>query len=111
MIIPDCGVQFLFVQFTEQLKKQWAAAAASFAGIDIDPNFSNSDGMEAPDFHGVAITYALLGQDKHNIHAQNVFSRRTFVILDEIHHAGENLTWGNAVKKSFQNAIRNIKRL
>ncbi len=90
---------------TDHLKRQWAATAAKFAGLDIDPDFSNSQGIEAEDYHGIAITYALLGQDKKGIHAQNTFNRRTLVIFDEIHHAGENLTWGNAVKNSFENAV------
>ena len=87
------------------LTRQWAAEAATFAGIDLDPNFSNSQGSETADFHGIAITYALLGQDKKKVHAQNTFSRRTMVILDEVHHAGDALTWGKAVLESFKDAV------
>jgi len=90
---------------TDHLKKQWAGEAAYFAGLDIDPDFSNSQGIEAEDYHGIAITYALLGQDKRGIHAHNTFIRRTAVILDEIHHAGNNLSWGEAVKNSFENTV------
>lgn len=87
------------------LTKQWAAEAASFAGIDLDPDFTNSQGMETIDFHGIAITYATLGQDKKQIHLQNTFNRRTMVILDEVHHAGDSLTWGKAVLESFKEAV------
>ena len=90
---------------SDQLKRQWSWEAAEFAGIDLDPDYSNSQGIEVSDFHGVAITYALLGQDKKAVHAQNTFNKKTFVIFDEIHHAGESLTWGNAVKNSFENAV------
>lgn len=90
---------------SDQLKRQWSWEAAEFAGIDLDPDFTNNQGMEVNDFHGVAITYALLGQDKKAVHAQNTFNKKTFVIFDEIHHAGESLTWGNAVKNSFENAV------
>lgn len=90
---------------SDQLKRQWSWEAAEFAGIDLDPDYSNSQGIEVSDFHGVAITYALLGQDKKSVHAQNTFSKKTLVIFDEIHHAGESLTWGNAVKNSFENAV------
>lgn len=90
---------------SDQLKRQWSWEAAEFAGIDLDPDYSNSQGIEVSDFHGVAITYALLGQDKKSVHAQNTFHKKTFVIFDEIHHAGESLTWGNAVKNSFENAV------
>src|SRR5574338_1088722 len=90
---------------SDQLKRQWAYEAANFAGIDLDPDFTNNQGIEVNDFHGVKITYALLGQDKKSVHAQNTFSKKTLVIFDEIHHAGESLTWGNAVKNSFENAV------
>lgn len=90
---------------SDHLKKQWAEEAAFFAGLDLDPDFSNNQGIEVSDFHGIVITYALLGMDKKSIQAQNTFSKKTFVIFDEIHHAGENLTWGNAVKNSFENAV------
>ena len=92
---------------TEGLKRQWAETAAVFSGIDIDPDFTNSMGQEALDYHGVAITYALLGQDKKNIHRHNCNNRKTFVIFDEIHHCGnkEHLTWGIAVRNAFENAV------
>lgn len=90
---------------SDQLKRQWAYEAAEFAGIDLDPDYSNSQGIEVSDFHGVAITYALLGQDKKSVHAQNTFGKKTLVIFDEIHHAGESLTWGDAIKNSFENAV------
>jgi|GEM_PF-1645163 len=90
---------------TEGLKKQWAYESAKFAGIDIDPDFINKQIIETCDFHGIVITYSLLGQDKKHIHAQNTNNKRTFVIFDEIHHAGENLTWGDAILNAFKNAV------
>jgi len=97
--------RIVIVTPTEGLKRQWAETAASFAGLDIDPDFSNSQIREAADYKGIAITYALLGMDKSGIHQQRTNSTRTFVIFDEVHHAGDNLTWGNAVKNSFSQAI------
>ncbi|KYC47427.1 MAG: type I restriction enzyme EcoKI subunit R [Candidatus Methanofastidiosum methylothiophilum] len=92
---------------TDSLKRQWASEASIFSGIDIDPDFTNANGIETNDFHGIAITYALLGQDKKSIHAQNTFNKKTLVIFDEVHHCGnkEHLTWGIAVRKSFQDAV------
>lgn len=90
---------------TDNLKQQWASEAANFAGIDIDPDFSNSMGVEASDYHGIVITYALLGQDKKKVHAQSTFNKRTLVIFDEIHHAGESLSWGDAIRNSYKNAV------
>lgn len=87
------------------LTKQWAAEAAYFTGIDLDPDFSNHQGCETSDFHGIAITYALLAQDKKGVHMQNTFNRRTLVILDEPHHMGDSLAWGDAAQKAFENAV------
>lgn len=97
--------RIVIVTPSDNLKRQWAAEAAAFAGLDIDPDFVNAHGIETLDFHGIAITYALLGQDKKGIHRQNSFNKRTFVIFDEIHHAGESLTWGEAIKNAFEDAI------
>jgi len=97
--------RIVIVTPSDNLKKQWAAEASAFAGLDIDPNFSNHQGMETVDYHGVVITYALLGMDKKKIHQQNTFNRKTFVIFDEIHHAGETLSWGEAIKTAFEDAV------
>lgn len=90
---------------TDSLKRQWAANAATYSGLDIDPDFTNNHGIEAEDYHGIAITYSLLGMDKKGIHAQNTFNKRTFVILDEPHHMGESLNWGDSAVKAFEGAV------
>src|SRR5690606_24769940 len=33
---------------------------------------------------------------------------KTLVILDEIHHAGDSLTWGDAVREAFDPATRRL---
>jgi superfamily II DNA or RNA helicase len=90
---------------TDNLKRDWAENAAYFAHIDLDPDFTNSYKIETSDFHGISITYSLLGMDKDFNQAINCINKRTFVIFDEIHHAGESLTWGDAIKTCFENAI------
>lgn len=92
---------------TENLKEQWAREANDFAGLQLDPNFSNAMGREANDYHGAVLTYALVGMDKKFVQANNTANSKTFVILDEVHHCGdkEHLTWGNAIAKNFENAV------
>jgi len=97
--------RIVIVTYSENLKRQWAAEAAAFAGLDVDPDFKNDMGIEASDYHGISVTYALLGQDKNNIHQQNSFKFRTLAIFDEVHHAGESLTWGDAIKNAFGEAV------
>jgi superfamily II DNA or RNA helicase len=87
---------------TEHLKRQWADAAHR-VGLSLDPNFSGATGATSRDFDGIAVTYA--GVAAHPIlHRRRVENRRTLVILDEIHHAGDARSWGEAVFEAFEPA-------
>ncbi|OBB41228.1 hypothetical protein A5748_31680 [Nocardia sp. 852002-51244_SCH5132740] len=98
--------QVTVVAPTEHLKHQWSAAAARI-GIQLDSNFSNSTGGTSGDFHGVVVTYAQVASHpfKHRVRTEN---RRTLVILDEIHHAGDAKSWGDAVAEAFGAATRRL---
>jgi superfamily II DNA or RNA helicase len=91
---------------TEHLKHQWAASAARF-GIALDPSYSNAQGRASADFAGVAVTYAQVAAHPM-LHRQRTEGRRTLVIFDEIHHAGDALSWGEAVREAFEPARRRI---
>ena len=91
---------------TEHLKHQWAQAAASF-GIAIDSAYRNAQGRAGADFAGVAVTYAQVAAHPA-LHRQRTENRRTLVIFDEIHHAGDALSWGDAVKVAFDPARRRL---
>ena len=91
---------------TEHLKHQWAQAAARF-GIAIDPAYRNAQGRAGADFTGVAVTYAQVAAHPA-LHRQRTQNRRTLVVFDEIHHAGDALSWGNAVKEAFEVARRRL---
>ena len=91
---------------TEHLKHQWAAAAARF-GIAIDSAYRNAQGRAGADFAGVAVTYAQVAAHPA-LHRQRTENRRTLVIFDEIHHAGDALSWGDAVEEAFDPARRRL---
>ena len=91
---------------TEHLKHQWAAAAARF-GIAIDSAYRNAQGRAGADFAGVAVTYAQVAAHPA-LHRQRTENRRTLVIFDEIHHAGDAMSWGDAVKEAFDPARRRL---
>jgi superfamily II DNA or RNA helicase len=91
---------------TDHLKHQWAEAAARF-GIAIDSAYRNAQGRAGADFHGVAVTYAQVAAHPA-LHRQRSQNRRMLVIFDEIHHAGDALSWGDAVKESFDPARRRL---
>jgi superfamily II DNA or RNA helicase len=91
---------------TEHLKHQWAQAAGRL-GIAIDPAYRNAQGRAGADFAGVAVTYAQVAAHPA-LHRQRTENRRTLVIFDEIHHAGDALSWGDAVKEAFDPARRRL---
>ncbi len=91
---------------TEHLKLQWAEAAAR-AGIPIDPAYSAGKGKISSDYRGIAVTYAGVAV---NPLAMRVRTERfkTLVILDEVHHAGDALSWGEGVREAFEPATRRL---
>jgi superfamily II DNA or RNA helicase len=91
---------------TEHLKHQWAQAASSF-GIAIDSAYRNAQGRAGADFAGVAVTYAQVAAHPA-LHRQRTQNRRMLVIFDEIHHAGDALSWGDAVTEAFDPARRRL---
>jgi len=91
---------------TEHLKHQWARAAQSF-GIRMDSAYRNAQGRLSADFNAVAVTYAQVAAHPA-LHRQRTQNRRTLVIFDEIHHAGDALSWGDAVRESFDPARRRM---
>jgi len=91
---------------TEHLKYQWAQAAHGL-GIALDPAYRNAQGRASADYAGVAVTYAQVAAHPA-LHRQRTLNRRTLVIFDEIHHAGDALSWGEAVRVAFEPARRRI---
>jgi superfamily II DNA or RNA helicase len=91
---------------TEHLKLQWADAAAR-AGIPLDPTYSAGAGKTSDDYVGVAVTYAGVAV---NPLAMRIRTERfrTLVILDEVHHAGDALSWGEGVREAFDPATRRL---
>ncbi|HET8600665.1 MAG TPA: DEAD/DEAH box helicase [Segeticoccus sp.] len=91
---------------TEHLKTQWADAAGR-VGIQIDPRFTNRQGRHSRDYHGVAVTYAGVAS-RPQLHRARTEAARTLVILDEIHHGGDNRSWGDAIREAFEPATRRL---
>lgn len=91
---------------TEHLKRQWADAAGR-VGLALDPNFKNSDGRHGRQYIGVVVTYAQVA-NKPALHRNKTEAGRTLVIFDEIHHAGDALSWGDGVREAFDPAVRRL---
>ena len=91
---------------TEHLKTQWADAAARVS-LRLDPRFSNRDRAPARHYHGVAVTYAQVAV-KASVHRRLTEDARTLVILDEVHHGGDALSWGDALREAYARATRRL---
>lgn len=91
---------------TEHLKVQWAQAAERM-GIALDPAYSSGKGRTSQDFVGVVVTYAGVAV---NPLAMRIRTDRfkTLVILDEIHHAADALSWGEGIREAFGSATRRL---
>lgn len=98
--------RIIVVAPTEHLKAQWADAA-SRAGMPIDPNYTGKKGRTSTDYVGFALTYAGVAT---NALAYRVRTERfnTLVILDEVHHAGDARSWGDAIREAFEPATRRL---
>jgi superfamily II DNA or RNA helicase len=91
---------------TEHLKRQWADAAGR-AGVRLNPAFKNSESRYARHFHGIAVTYAQVAS-KPWLHRELTEGAQTLVILDEVHHGGDALSWGEAIREAFEPAARRL---
>ena len=91
---------------TEHLKVQWAEAADR-AGIALDPSFSGRKGRTNKDYQGVVVTYAGVATNPLAFRVRTE-KFRTLVILDEIHHGGDALSWGDGIREAFDPATRRL---
>ncbi len=91
---------------TDHLRTQWADAAAA-AGLSLDPKLTNAAGPLRPGFDGYVTTYAQVASHPM-LHRARTENARTLVVLDEVHHAGDGLSWGAAVTEAFSPARRRL---
>ncbi len=98
--------RILVVTPTEHLKVQWADAAAR-VGIHLDPGVGNTRTARSRQFDGICTTYAGVAMNVYGIEAR-CRNSKTLVILDEVHHAGHSLSWGDAVRSAFEPATRRL---
>ena len=91
---------------TDHLRGQWADAAARL-GLWLDPDLPNSVGPVRDGTHGYVATYAQVAA-KPMLHRHRAEARPSLVIMDEIHHAGDGLTWGEGLREAFDTAKRRL---
>lgn len=81
--------------------RQWSEEMAAW-GVHLD---SEND-VESADCHGRVFTYQRLGMNPEALRIRA--NPRRLIILDEIHHAGDSRTWGEALRYVCANAHRRL---
>lgn len=91
---------------TDHLRKQWAEAASLF-NMPLNPDLDNASSL-ASHYLGYVTTYPQVAR-KPLLHAARVdFPKKTLVIFDEVHHAGEGLSWGDGIYQAFSHARKRL---
>ena len=98
------GRRLVVVAPTSHLKLQWADAAGR-VGLHLEPRWTPSGGRLPADVHGLVTTYQ---QVASNPDALRPVAAGSAVILDEIHHAGDDRAWGESVRRAFETAPRRL---
>ncbi|HEX6421998.1 MAG TPA: DEAD/DEAH box helicase [Acidimicrobiales bacterium] len=103
-ISANPGRRLVVVAPTSHLKIQWADAASRF-GLHLEPRWSPNGGRLPADVHGLVTTYQQVASSPD---ALRPIAGRSVVVLDEIHHAGDDRAWGEAVRRAFEVAPRRL---
>lgn len=91
---------------TDHLRSQWAEAANAL-GVSLDPSLDNNMRRITEDFHGCVVTYSQVAL-KPIVHRYRCEDVPTLVILDEVHHGGDGLSWGDAIREAFDPAKKRL---
>jgi superfamily II DNA or RNA helicase len=89
---------------TAHLKVQWAQAAARMQ-LHLDPAWTPAAGALPADMHGVITTYQ---QVATSADALRQLARQAYIVLDEVHHAGDDQAWGASLRTAFSEAPRRL---
>ncbi|MDX6554034.1 MAG: hypothetical protein QOD86_229 [Miltoncostaeaceae bacterium] len=89
---------------TQHLKVQWADAAEAL-DLHLDPGWSASAGRLPADVHGLVTSYQ---QVAGSARALAALAQDAFVVLDEVHHAGDERAWGDGARAAFAGAAARL---
>lgn len=94
------GRRVVVVAPTAHLKSQWVQAAAGF-GLVLEERWRPGDGPIPADVHGIVTTYQQVAGVPRAVAR---VAHGGLVVLDEIHHAGDERAWGQGVREAFGSA-------
>jgi superfamily II DNA or RNA helicase len=104
VVLAECPRRIVVVTPTAHLKTQWAQAAAQLQ-LHLDPAWSPADGNLPKDMHGIVTTYQQVAMSAPALQS---LAHDALVVLDEVHHGGEERAWGEALRAAFGGAARRL---
>ncbi|MCI5065074.1 DEAD/DEAH box helicase family protein [bacterium] len=92
--------KIIIVVPTAHLKLQWAQSAKKL-GLELDSAFRSNRKRLSSDYHGIVVTFQQVAQEPTRFRR---FAEEAVVVLDEVHHAGDGLSWGDGLIAAFSEA-------
>jgi superfamily II DNA or RNA helicase len=94
--------KIVIVSPSNRLRTQWTEKSSQ-VGIELSSDFTKEIGhiVVPSDFLGLVTTYQEVSVSKGEPFRSYCKSKPTFVIFDEIHHCGDELSWGDSIKNGF----------
>ena len=95
----------LVVAPSKHLRGQWKKAAKRAFGMEFQTK--EFDGSLKHGMHGVVMTYSAIASSP-DTYRRLCAKYEVFVIFDEVHHVGEEASWGIAVQQAFELAAKRL---
>jgi len=102
--LAERPARVVFVAPTAHLKVQWTVAADRL-GLHLDPSWDPDTGSLPSDMHGVVTSYQQVAASSS---AMGPLVRGAYIVLDEVHHAGDDRAWGDALRDAFTGSARRL---
>ena len=96
------GWKYLVISPTIKVVKTWSVKFKEISDVDIDEKFNFKSFLGR--FQGVSMSYQSLSDTNLDVLLGHIVGTRTIVILDEVHHLGEQNVWAEAAMKIGQRA-------
>ena len=101
----DAARRLVVVAPTSHLKVQWSLSAHRL-GLQLDPDWAPGQGL-ARDVHGIVTTYQQVATGAAADKLRGI-AADGMVVLDEVHHAGDERAWGDGILRAFELAGRRL---
>lgn len=90
---------------TRNLRRQWFKKAKKDFGLEFQTK--EFDGCLKSGMHGIVTTYSAVSSDPEAFR-RLCAKHDVMVIFDEMHHAGDEGSWGPSIKQAFEPAARRL---